>query len=294
MRIVRFGLGIGICLLFYSDAAAKASETVRIVSLSPAITAMLHELNAEKTLVGITRYCAWSDEARDVARVGGALDPELESILKVEPDMVLAGSLLPAHAQKKIERFGIQVETFRQNRIADVLEQILWLGDLVGQSEFAKTKVLEANELLAAIQLSSNKPRSAIIAFADSLQIVAGTGTYGSEVLKNAGFVNVAESLKLPWPTISKEWLLRNDPEWIVLASHIPGQAKTSFRQRCLNTWKRDPVLRALQAVQKGQVLVIPDNQLGIPSLKLVEAVYYLRSAYQLRLEEGGVNHADH
>lgn len=263
------------------QAGKVKSDQLRIVSLSPAITSLIYELGAGEHLAGVTRYCRVPQNiSPSPPRVGGALDPELETVLSCSPDLVLAGTLLPPETVKKIQRLGLVVQQWRQDRLSDVIEQVHQLGKLTGREAEAGRRIQASGEYLKSDTSAHGLSRpTALMVFSGDFQTVAGPGTYGQEVLLSAGLENAAAGLKLKWPQVSREWLLAADPDWIILATHRPQSEAEILRKECLDRWKRDSLLGKLEAVRDARVVIVADNRLGIPSLRLLEVIPFLRQA---------------
>ncbi len=282
--------------LLGSTTGYGGSETSqhKIVSLSPAITAMVCELDQADTLVGVTRYCQVPADLKTPPQVvGGAVDPEVESILSLAPDIVLASSLLPGNIENRLGALGIKVKRFRQDTIRDILDQVLWLGTYLGNPEKAQSEVAQAEAAMARAQSLIRESRAtAILTFSEKLELIAGGNTYASEVMNLAGLQNMAATLGQSWPTVSHEWLLAENPDWILLATHRPAAEVATIREKSLDYWQQHRTLSQLSAVQNEQVLVIPDNQFGVPSLRIFQVIETIRVACELAATQQGGAHA--
>ncbi|MEM6602271.1 MAG: helical backbone metal receptor [Verrucomicrobiota bacterium] len=292
---------VRLILLLYLLGTALSHQTLasdelkRIVSLSPAITAMLHELGREDRLVGVTRYCRQApDNPRKLIVVGGAADPQVETILTLKPDIVLASSLLPENIEKRLIALGIPVQRFRQDRLRDILQQVEWLGEHTASSDAAKHALTHARNVMnrARVQNANLPHHTGLLVFSGEMNLVAGGGTYASEVMEFAGLENVAASLLQSWPTISHEWLLAQNPHWILVATRKSEVEDQLDRKRLLAQWREHPIFSRLTAVQAGRVITIPQSRLVVPSLQVFEVMDSLRQQMQLFPEEGKLNHA--
>jgi len=285
MIVWRFFLLMSLMCVSVIVNPAMASEGLqRIVSLSPAMTAMLYELDQERRLVGATRYCRHeSESSKKWVVVGGAAAPEVESILALQPDMVIASSLLPENIEKRFQALKIPVQRFRQDRLEDILEQVSWLGKNTGSSAVAEEKLRMVQQILQSPEPTARG--TAILVFSHTMEMVAGGKTYPDEVMESAGLENVAASLGQAWPTVSHEWLLKRDPAWILVASEKPDSETDAYKRALLEMWRKHPVLKQLSAIRAGHVIVIPDSQLMIPSLQVFAAIGFLRKEV-LRLTE--------
>lgn len=277
LRCVLFSL-----LMFSQQSYAEEQQNkfCRIVSLSPAMTSMLDELGQTDHLVGVTRYCRLkSKDAQSIQIVGGAMDPDVEMVVALNPDLVLAGSLLPANISERLKKFGIRVENFRQDTLQQIVYQYIWLATQTGAEEEAQQAVSYAESQLKRLGSDEGRPSdTALLIFSEKIELVAGGDTYPTQVMRLAGLENVASALGQPWPTISHEWLLEQDPDYIILASHLPDAEMPKHRQRCISAWKDDAVLSELSAVKNERVLTVGGNRLGIPSMRVFSVIELLQS----------------
>ncbi|MBX2825617.1 MAG: ABC transporter substrate-binding protein [Gammaproteobacteria bacterium] len=288
-------LWLCLCWVPFSSFATSPVELRRIVSLSPAMTAMLHELGQEHRLVGVTRYCRQAPENQPkVSVVGGASDPEVESILSLQPDVVLASSLLPENIEKRFQALGIPVERFRQDRLQDIFDQVHWLGKHTASVDRAEQELVRARQLIqtARARNETTPPRTGLMVFSENMDLVAGGDTYPAEVMDLAGLSNVASVLPQSWPTISQEWLLDQDPDWILVATQKPDAEIGSYRERLLSQWSEHKVFSQLTSVKTGRIITISQSRLVVPSLQVFSVIESLRQEMQLLSAEGKVNHA--
>ncbi|MEM6884510.1 MAG: helical backbone metal receptor [Verrucomicrobiota bacterium] len=276
MILLRAIILVGICWTPVLSYATSPQQLHRIVSLSPAMTAMLGELEQTNRLVGVTRYCQLPAGLSDSVRVvGGAVDPQVESILALKPDMVLASSLLPENIQKRFQALGIPVQRFRQDRLEDIVEQVTWLAEHTNSWELAQSKVEHALEILKDPQ--SAVKGSALLVFSDKMELAAGGNTYPSQVMKLAGLKNVAASIGQPWPNISHEWLIGQDPEWILVATDRAKSEVEDYKKELFKVWREHDIFSQLKAVRAGQIIIISDSRLIIPSMQVFSVVDLLR-----------------
>jgi|GEM_PF-3958312 len=271
-----------LCLLWAPlfSQGTEAPELTRIVSLSPAITAMLGELGQAHRLVGVTRYCEVPTELRQaVSVVGGAVDPEVESILGLQPDMVIASSLLPENIEERFKALEIPVKRFRQDCLQNILDQVIWLGQHTGNSELAQAEVQRARDQMSNALMGNSHEHmgSGLLVFSETMELVAGGDTYASEVMQLAGLDNAATPLQQSWPVISQEWLLDQDPDWILVAIRKPVPEVGEYRSQLLKTWGQHDMFSQLTAVREGRVIAIPDDRLVVPSLQVFTVIGLLR-----------------
>lgn len=200
---------------------AVGSDARRIVTLAPSLTDLVLALGAKDRLVGVTRFDD-APEVADLPRVGGYNDPSAEAILRLEPDLLLAQ---PSPGNKGVVRLlaqeGVSVQVFALETIEDVLEAVERLGGVLGVEERAKAL---ADELRTArerartqAQARTREVKATILYGVDPL-IAAGPGSFPHQILEDAGAVNVVESSTQPFPRLSVERLMVQQPDLLLLA----------------------------------------------------------------------------
>lgn len=257
----------------------------RMVSLSPAVTSMLFELGLQDRLVGVTRYCRLPPGYAGLPRLGGG-DAPLEGLMAVKPDLVLAGTVLPESEVRRLESLPLAVVVFRQQTFEDIFEDATALAALLGAGAEARARIGEARDRLEAIR-KNRPPRGGktLLLFSDQGDIwTSGAGSYGDEAMRLLGLENVAAGMASPWTRLSREFVLQEQPAVLLFSSPVPdGEAERELA-RLRENWGKDAFWSKVPAVRDGRIILVPDNRLEIPSLRMVEAVEWIRQ----KLENGG------
>jgi iron complex transport system substrate-binding protein len=197
--------------------AASPARPARIVSMAPALTDLVVELGAADRLVGVSRF----DDAPQLAklpRVGGYLDPNLEAVVRLKPDLVVALDGVsfegPLRAMKEAK---LSVLPLRTDTLADLQASLTSLGAALGLSERAAMLWKELSVIRAQVRdAAAGKPRvRCAIAVGFRPLVLAGKGSYLQTLIEDAGGENVAPS-DLAWPTSSAEQLVAARPAVIV------------------------------------------------------------------------------
>lgn len=226
-------------LCLASSAAAAASAPVhpgpralgppvpakvrRVVTLAPSLTEMVQVLGAGGTLVGVSRF----DEAPEVAklpRVGGFVDPSVEAVLALKPDLVLVqpgpGNQRPV---EKMAELGVPVLMLPLHSVKDVLAGMRAVGKALGREK-------EAQDLVSRIEATRTRIREAaakrpsprvLIVYGFEPLVVAGPGSFADELLRDAGGVNVAADGGSAYPVYSLERVVRARPDVVVDTAHV-------------------------------------------------------------------------
>jgi iron complex transport system substrate-binding protein len=198
----------------------------RVVTLAPSLTETVIALGAGERLVGVSRFDDLP-EVKALPRVGGFVDPSLEAVLAVHPDLVLVQPS-PGNRQavEKLASFGISVLSFRMQSIEDVLDAVRAAGKALGRAEQGEALAKEIESTRAEIRKKASglpHPRVLFIYGFDPL-VVAGPGSFANELVADAGGRNVAADVGSPYPVYSVEKALKDAPDVVIDASgSMPG-----------------------------------------------------------------------
>lgn len=207
-------------LLALTLTCAPASHAVRIVSLAPVATEFLFELGLGDEVVGVTTYCDKPSKAKTITKIGGFADPQLEAIIKLKPDLVVAtpyGGAVQVVAALKAR--GIKTVAHSAESLSEVKRFLEELGatTLKPKQASALQHKLDVEFASFANRLAS-KPR-VLMLISSSPLIAAGPDTFPGQILTHIGALN-AVSTKTPlWPVLSLEDLMRHAPDIIVVSN---------------------------------------------------------------------------
>ena len=251
------------------DAPAR-----RVISLVSSATETLIALGATNQIVGRTRY----DDAPEIAAVpsvGGGVDPSVEAIVGLHPDLVIGWSADKRQAaREKLVSLGVRVFTMRTEDTTDVFRGIANLGRLTGRDSAARTLASSIRGELDDVHRSiAGRPAPSVfyVVFNDP-PMTAGPATFIAQLIGVAGGRSSFDDSKQMWPNVSMEEIVRRQPDVLVVPV---GEFKTSttnyFRVRA--GW------RDLRAVRTGRVVAVPANLLNRPSANIAKAARELRAA---------------
>lgn len=244
----------------------------RWVSLSPSNTEMVFALSLEDKLVGVTTYCNFPPEAEKKEKVGTITDVNLEKLISLEPDLVLASSLNPPELVEKLENLAFQVLVVEPRNITQVLDDLEKLaqiggvekeGHLLRQSLEAR---IESVTSRVAHLPQAEKPRVLHLIWHDPLW-TAGKGTFIHQFITLAGGVNVASDLT-DYATLSVEELLLRNPEIITVVENH-GSAENLPYQFITTDYR----FSSLAAVREGKVFRVDADIVSRPGPRVVEAL---------------------
>lgn len=277
-------LGFAVLLSLTSACAetprpAPTAPPERIVSLIPAVTETLFALGAGPRVVGVSAFDTYPPEVTSIARVGGLIDPDIERILSLRPDLVfLYGSQEDLIAQ--MSRAGIPTETYRHGGLAGILETTRAVGARVGRA-------VEGEALAAAIERGiadvrrrvEGRPRpSVLIVFGredGALRGIYASGGTGfiHDMVDAAGGRNVYADVPRESVQASLESILERAPDVILeVRASVVGRG-AGWTDRQVSAWRALP---SLPAVRNGRVHVLLDERLVVPGPRVAGGVELL------------------
>jgi iron complex transport system substrate-binding protein len=247
----------------------------RVVSLLPAGTETFLALGALEHLVGRTRYDV-DPRTTALPSVGGGLDPSLEALLALQPDLVVAFETASTFkVRTRLEALGIPVFAIQAQDTADVYRNIRELGRLVGRAEAADSVMASIRAELDSVRASvppGPRPRVLYVASVDP-PMMAGSTTYIAELLEVAGATPITSGGDGSyWPRISLEELIRREPDVVMLPV---GEDPTASTARL----KAEPGWRDLRAVREGRVAVVDADLMNRPGPRIGETARRMREA---------------
>lgn len=269
--------------LSMEDAAGRqvtlAQKPERVVSLSPSYLSMIEAVGGKIVGRATSKVGTVPESMKAVPEIGLVYNINMESLLGLKPDLVLAGKnqhekFVPLLESNKINVIELDAKTFNE-----VKKTVTILGDVYGTQEKAKAE----NELLdkqvadVTSKLPKEKKRIVIMHATASAVTVEGAHSIAGCVSDLLGFENVAaaalkgKSDKTPY---SMETLVEQNPDIIFVTSMgKPGEIENRLRV----DFKNNPAWNSLQAVKAGKVYVLPENLFLInPGLRYPEAVKYM------------------
>jgi iron complex transport system substrate-binding protein len=253
----------------FGDTIVAALPPQRIVSLSPVTTELLFALGAGARVVGRTHWDLSPAAAAAVTDVGNGMQPNVEAVLGVHPDLVvLYASASNRAAAVQLRRAGVNTLAIRDDHISDFRRTVAMLARATGDTLAGLTIADSVERSLAAVR-GRPRPAKAPTVFWhmwDSPIVTIGAGSYLDELVTIAGAKNVFGDLAEPSPQVTLEEIVRRNPDFILVG---PASAK-ALRDNAL--W------RAVPAVRDGRLLIVDTLLTARPGVRLGEAAHSLRA----------------
>jgi ABC-type Fe3+-hydroxamate transport system substrate-binding protein len=249
----------------------------RVVSMMPALTEWTIAMGAADRLVARTDY----DHHPDIAAlpsVGGGLDPSVEWLAALRPDLVLAWPDAPTRSLvSRLETLDIPVYTAPIQTVDQALRAAEDLGRLLGEEQAAAAAVARVRAGLDAVAsvVAGRPPPTVLFLIGLDPLMAAGPGTFVDELLTRAGGRNALHDLAVLWPNLSLEEVVRRAPDVVIVGSVGVADPRRTLASR--------PGWRDVPAVRDGRVHAVDPDVINRPGPRLHDA-----AAHLARLIHGG------
>ena len=247
-------------LCIYLSSLSFATH-LRVVSLSPVSTEIIATINI-KTLVGVSQYCNYPEFVKTLPKVGG-MNIDYEKVLALYPDKVI-GIGISNITKEKFEKLGVATLFIDSaESINDILKAIQKIGDELDESKKAGGIVASMNRTFLSLKKERPKQRkTAVVMLQYNPIIVAGSQGFIAEILTLSGAKSVIESKKMSYPRLTKENIIKADPDFIVcgypnlkdqlLSDHVMLMTQAGRKRRIINSVNPDLFLRPGPRIIEG------------------------------------------
>jgi iron complex transport system substrate-binding protein len=253
----------------------------RIVSLVPAVTEMLFAMGAGSTVVAVSSFDRYPPEARTRPSVGALVDPDVERILSLKPDLVVTyGS--QKDLVERLQRSSLPVFSYRHTGLADIAATVRELGARIGRKAEADRLANQIDRDLLAVRsrVAALAPPSSLLVFSrepGSLRGVFASGGVGflNDLLELAGGRNVFADVKRESVQVSSEQLLVRSPA-VIVELQPSGAWPEERLARERDAWK---TLSSIPAVRNGRIHILTDDKFTIPGPRVAETARAIADA---------------
>ncbi len=247
----------------------------RIVSLAPSITESLFAIGASENVIAVTDYCNYPQETNSKIRVGGIIDPNIEVIASLKPDLILTtveGNSKSAY--QSLINLGYKVFVVNPRNTDGILKMLGDFGKITNRTANADSlikKIDSTRNFYNRIQSDiSTRPKTVVLVSLNPL-ITVNSSTYINEIVNLAGFNNIFADESLPYPVINGESVLLRNPEYIILISELADDSG-----EYLNTLKK--YFEGTDALKNNKIIIINSDILSRPGPRIIAAIEYLFS----------------
>ncbi len=269
--IVRKALHFLIAFVLLAKVSYPAGDfPKRIVSLSPNIDEIVYGLGAWKSVVGVTIYSDFPPEVKDLPTVGGWINPNLEAIVTLKPDLVIMIKDQDKIFGDKIRRLGLKTLSVNSTTIKDISDSILKIGKALRKDEEAKEVTEKFKSRLDEIRKKTAGVHPKRVLFVvgrnpgtlEDIYVIAKK-SYINEIISIAGGENVVKNNVFS-VKVSKEAVFSLNPDIIVEVNH-----EGINKDEAIKVWDE---LKGVSAVKNKGVYILTDTTILHPSQRAAEA----------------------
>jgi cobalamin transport system substrate-binding protein len=259
--------------------AATASQVAgqipqRIISLVPATTEMLFAMGAGNRIAGVSDYDRFPPEVSRLPRVGGLLDPNVERLISLKPDLVIVYDT-QTDLKQQLDRARIPIFRYVHRGLPDITETMRSLGERVGSKAEAEAAASRMENQLAAVRARvAGRPRpTTLLIFGrdpGALRHIDASGGLGflHDVLELAGARDVLGDLKQQSVDVSTEMILQRAPE-VILELHYGESLRAERMDDERKVWSALP---SVPAVKNHRVFLLRGDEFVVPGPRIVIA----------------------
>jgi iron complex transport system substrate-binding protein len=267
-------IGFGMAIVAALEAADPPQ---RVISLVPAVTEMIFAMGAGSRLVGVSSYDRFPGEAARLPRVGGLLDPNIERILILQPDLVILYGT-QVELKERLERVGISYYPYEHRTLADITATVRMVGARIGEAGRAGHLASDIEKAIDTIRIRVAPlphPRTALVfgREASSLRNLQASGGYGflHDALEAAGGLDAFADVKQQMVEATTEMILSRQPD--VIIELRAGDKRPADIARELEPWHALP---AIPAVRSQRVYMLVGDEFLVPGPRVVDAIRQL------------------
>ncbi|HUS66797.1 MAG TPA: helical backbone metal receptor, partial [Kofleriaceae bacterium] len=256
-------------------------RVTRVVALAPSATEIVYALGAGPAVVGLDRFSDYPPETKQVEKVGGDVEPSLERIVALKPDVVFTATTANTLATvRALERLGIAVYVSRPDSVEEVYRDVRGIADALGRHEAGVRLTDEMRARIERVRAAhAEGPRvpTLLVVWAEPL-VVVGKGSHVAELLAIAGGRNVAGDAEQPFPTYSVERVLARAPEVLIVGTHAEGAPPMRSLER----------LTTLPAVRNRRIHLVDGDLMFRPGPRLPDGAEAIARVLHPAAGDGG------
>ncbi|MEI7831828.1 MAG: ABC transporter substrate-binding protein [bacterium] len=241
-----------------------------IISMAPAVTETLYALGRGKYVIADTTFCDYPEDAKKLPHIGGYLDPNIEQIIALKPDLIIGMRGNMKDTLEQMHKLYMPLIAVDPTDYDSTMETIKLIGQVVGESPEAEKLVQTLKDQRAAVTEKiktlpvEQLPRTLYLFELGDDLYSAGPGSHIDQLITLAGGKNIAGDVQTPWPKLSLEKVIADDPQAIIVLA-AKGTPDQLTADGALNYFRGDERWANVSAVKDGRVAVVEDDLISRP-----------------------------
>ena len=243
----------------------------RIVVLDPAVVEMVYLLGGEDKLVGIAkleRSKIWPEEKTEkVESVGTFINPSLEKIIALKPDLVIESFHSSDAIDKSLTSNNIEIKKIQANSIEDIFKNFQKVAKILGKEKEAEKIIAEKRQKIEEIKKIDTAEKKGLFILAPTPMRVFGKGTLPNDIMEMLNIKNIAAGMEGMSPTLTPEYIIKENPDIILTFVKDPQEIV-----------KANPQIKDISAIKNNKFVVLETGQILRGSPRMID---YIADVYQ-------------
>ena len=243
----------------------------RIVVLDPAVVEMVYLLGGEDKLVGIAkleRSKIWPEEKTEkVESVGTFINPSLEKIIALKPDLVIESFHSSDAIDKSLSSNNIEIIKIQANSIEDIFKNFQKVAKILGKEKEAEKIIAEKRQKIEEIKKIDTAEKKGLFILAPTPMRVFGKGTLPNDIMEMLNIKNIAAGMEGMSPTLTPEYIIKENPDIILTFVKNPQEIV-----------KANPQIKDISAIKNNKFVVLETGQILRGSPRMID---YIADVYQ-------------
>ncbi|MBN1632682.1 MAG: ABC transporter substrate-binding protein [Ignavibacteria bacterium] len=249
----------------------------KIISLAPNITEAIFSIGADSLLIGVTSYCNYPVEAKTKTVIGGMLDPNIEIITSLKPDLILL--TVEGNSQASYQALmnaGFKIFITNPRDLSGIKKMLRDFGKICrkeNNSQSVINKIDSSEKSFLEITDKINPKPEALILVSINPLITVNKTTYINQVINLSGFKNIYEDEPMPYPTINYEDVILKNPDYVILTSELTDEKGNYLKElgKYLNT---------TNAFRNNKIISVNADLISRPGPRIIQAIESLISSH--------------
>lgn len=243
----------------------------RIVVLDPAVVEMVYLLGGEDKLVGIAkleRSKIWPEEKTEkVESVGTFINPSLEKIIALKPDLVIESFHSSDAIDKSLSSNNIEIIKIQANSMEDIFKNFQKVAKILGKEKEAEKIIAEKRQKIEEIKKIDTTEKKGLFILAPTPMRVFGKGTLPNDIMEMLNIKNIAAGMEGMSPTLTPEYIIKENPDIILTFVKDPQEIV-----------KANPQIKDISAIKNNKFVVLETGQILRGSPRMID---YIADVYQ-------------
>jgi iron complex transport system substrate-binding protein len=243
----------------------------RVVSLAPSITESIYFIQADTSLAGVTKYCDYPVQTKSKAVVGGMLDPNLEIITKLNPDLIFL--TIEGNSQvtyKSLIDLGFRVFVLNPRSVDGVITTLEKLNRIFKTPKGANIISDFKSDVNKYLQKTADKQYAGFLSLKPLISF--NGSTFLSDVFLKSGYVNIYKDEKLDYPSIMEEDIFVKDPEYLFVFADSTESSKRMVKDEVESKYGK------LKSVERKKYFILDESIFTRPGPRILNSLKILSS----------------